>query len=499
MKFAKYFILIFFIYVPYIFAFDILGKQGEVLSSNLLVKERFNTDFISYSDLRDALDLPNKDKYTVIIENTEISILPENSYFAIGNKVYNFPYETLDYKGDIYIPHKYFSIAINDYFGKTIFISTSKSLQYIIPLEKQIVSERPVSTGDFSIEGIEIFEKLNGTLIEIYTKKPFSRKNISSYISADNYLYMTFYKGTVDTVNTELVKLNGAVQKYIPIQNKESSQLTFKLSKQIISNSVDIRKDKITVTLITEKVEIDDNLLTDKLTNDMDKWKIDTIIIDPGHGGKDPGAVSKKGTYEKDIVLKIGLYLKELLEKSGKFKVYMTRDDDTFIGLKDRTKFANEKGGKLFVSIHCNSAKNSKASGFETYFLKPARTERAMKVAAKENASIKYESNQSDYRKMSDEDYIILTMMQAGFAKESEKWGLHVQNEVDKVSTMKNRRVDQAGFYVLIGASMPAILFEAGFISNSTEERLLKTKSYQKKLAKALYDSIVKLKNEVEN
>jgi len=229
---------------------------------------------------------------------------------------------------------------------------------------------------------------------------------------------------------------------------------------------------------------------SDEMKNERDKWAFDVIVLDPGHGGKDPGAVGKKKTKEKNITLQVAKRLKPLLEKRLHVRVVLTRDRDEFIPLAERGKIANTAGGKLFVSIHCNAAKNRTASGIETYFLAPARRERALEVALAENSVIQYEETTTQYPDLTDEGYILTAMAQGHFMKESEDLAGMVQDETSRALNLTNRGVDQAGFYVLIGASMPAILFEMGFISHRKEEMLLRSSDFQQELAEALYRSI---------
>jgi len=233
-----------------------------------------------------------------------------------------------------------------------------------------------------------------------------------------------------------------------------------------------------------------DTDLSGALIDQRQKWAFDVIVIDPGHGGKDPGAVGSKGTKEKNIVLQVAKRLKPLLEQRLKVRVVMTRDTDKFVPLSERGNIANSAGGKLFVSLHCNAARDRKAHGIETYFLAPARRQRALEVALAENSVIQYEETTAQYPDLTDEGYILTAMAQSHFLKESEYLASVVQTETARVLNLPDRGVDQAGFYVLIGASMPGILFEMGFISNRKEESLLRTTRFQQQLAEALFRSI---------
>ena len=230
-------------------------------------------------------------------------------------------------------------------------------------------------------------------------------------------------------------------------------------------------------------------LKTTDLVQEKKKWQFDTIIIDPGHGGKDPGSVGHKGTKEKDIVLDVSKRLARKIQKNLRIKTVLTRDEDVFVRLQDRTKFANTNEGDLFISIHVNSNESKKPSGFETYLLKPGRNQEAINVALRENSVIELEGN--EFEKLTDEQLIQATIAQSGFVQYSEKFAALIQEEIDKRVQSRNRGVKQAGFYVLMGASMPNVLIELGYISNPNEEKKLNSSSYRDVLATSIYYAIL--------
>ena len=228
---------------------------------------------------------------------------------------------------------------------------------------------------------------------------------------------------------------------------------------------------------------------TTDLIKEKKKWQFDTIIIDPGHGGKDPGSVGYKGTKEKDIVLDVSKRLARKIQKNLRVKTILTRDEDVFVRLQDRTKFANANEGDLFISIHVNSNESKKPYGFETYLLKPGRNQEAINVALRENSVIELEGNK--FEQLTDEQLIQATIAQSGFVQYSEKFAALVQEEIDKRVQSRNRGVKQAGFYVLMGASMPNVLIELGYISNPNEEKKLNSSSYRDMLATSIYYAIL--------
>ena len=213
--------------------------------------------------------------------------------------------------------------------------------------------------------------------------------------------------------------------------------------------------------------------------------KINTIVIDPGHGGKDPGATYYK-LKEKDIVLDISKELYRLIKKNHpEMNVYLTRNRDVFIPLEARTAFANRKKADMFISVHVNAAPNRKARGVETYVLNVTNDKKALEVAAFEN--------QTTEKSMSDLQGILKDIMLNSKLEESLQLASFVQKAMHKnlyKSKRYNLGVKQAPFYVLVGAKMPAVLVEAGFVSNRNEAKVLKTKKYRKKIAAGVYNGL---------
>jgi len=224
------------------------------------------------------------------------------------------------------------------------------------------------------------------------------------------------------------------------------------------------------------------------LRKEKEKWEFKTIVIDAGHGGKDPGAVGYRGTKEKDIALDVAKRLEKKLSKNMNVKIIMTRDEDIFLRLSERTKIANESNGNLFISIHTNAAEDRRASGFETFLIGPNKNEAAVRVAARENAVLELEGKTG--QKLTNEDLIQATIAQSAFASKSEQFASMVQKEIKKRVQSKDRGVKQAGFYVLMGASMPNVLVELGFISNPLEEKKLRSPQYRDQLATAIYRAV---------
>jgi len=216
---------------------------------------------------------------------------------------------------------------------------------------------------------------------------------------------------------------------------------------------------------------------------------IKRIILDPGHGGKDPGAIGSGGLREKDVVLKVARMVAGKLEKELGCQVILTRKTDIFIPLEERTAIANTDDGDLFVSIHANAARSSSAHGIETYYLDLTNNQEDMQLAASENATSSH--NISDLQKM------LSSLMNNCKKQESARLAQMVNTDLlqemeKKYGGIKNHGIKKAPFVVLIGAQMPSILTEIGFISNPNDARRLRSHKYLEDLSDSLTDGIIK-------
>ncbi len=223
-----------------------------------------------------------------------------------------------------------------------------------------------------------------------------------------------------------------------------------------------------------------------------------TIVLDAGHGGHDSGATGPTGLMEKDLVLDVTRRVAKLVEARLGLKVLLTRDSDNFVTLRDRTSFANRQHADLFVSIHANAHREATADGVETYFLSSEATDStARQVAASENGVVQLEqaagrgsgSGQVDIVKA-----ILWDLAQSEFQVESSRLAEVVHDSMTQTLRISNRGVKQAGFYVLGGAAMPAILLEIGFVTNPKEERKLKDTKYRDEIARAIYAGLAEYK-----
>lgn len=208
------------------------------------------------------------------------------------------------------------------------------------------------------------------------------------------------------------------------------------------------------------------------------------VVIDAGHGGKDPGATGTRGTKEKDITLAAALELARVLRERGDFSVTLTRDDDTFVPLSERSKIANDLNADLFVSLHCNAAGNHREHGFEVYSVSETASDpEAERLAAAENAALELEG-----KKPEDEaaKQILLAMTKTEMINESAPFAALVERAIGKRGGPSDRGQKQAGFYVLRGTHAPAILVEMAFVSNSKDEAELGSRRFRRKIAEGV-------------
>lgn len=357
--------------------------------------------------------------------------------------------------------------------------------------EPTIVPQKPMATPS------ETFPQPTGRTYKLpknLKRKELEKDSLQSFVRPLIHKKKRFYLASLD-----IAMPMQATPIYEPLPNNLSSGHTY--SRRSDDDIAPQTPSKKSISK-QKKSSSDKKTSGDKQSSsEKKKWSLDVIVIDPGHGGKDEGARGVHGTLEKDVVLSIGKKLGALLkEELPETKVVFTRSDDRFIELYRRGQIANEAKGKLFISLHCNSMpkKPHPAKGFETYILKPERSDDAIHVAEAENAVIKLESDQKRYKKLTQEEFIIVNMMQSAFMKFSEKFAGFVQKNVTSSLPLQSRGVNQAGFLVLVGASMPSVLIETGFLSNTTEEKYLRSTKGQQAIAETIFRAIEQYRREYE-
>lgn len=509
-----------------------LSVDNNGSESTLSYISRNGSAFVSGKEIASLLNAntfynPEAAKLEIKFPDYTIKLTAKNQFVILSRRsdnttsIYQLPVSTLLIGEDVFLPmtycENYFSLA----YGKKIsFDNPSKSLsissepfsleQFYVKIEKQIeaevvkspeVDKKPAdksATSKYDLYQLSIEDKSNGTLIRLKTsrKLPIPRHSINN-----KTLFVFFPNVSVSPEILNGVKGAGLVKsvKRVSVSQK-NYQLEFLLDEGFSTSEafMDIESNDIMITIHNKLFTAQDQTVTEVKS----KWLFDTIVIDAGHGGKDPGAIGVTGVKEKDVNLKIALKLGSLLEKElPGVKVVYTRKTDQFIELYRRGKIANEAGGKLFISIHCNSTvkKNSNHRGFEVYLLRPGKTQDAIEIAEFENSVIKLEDNPDRYQQLTDENFILVSMAHSQYMRYSERFSDLLNQEWKRGAEIPSLGVKQAGFYVLVGASMPSVLIEAGFLSNKNDEAYLNSAKGQNDIARSISNSVKKYRDHYES
>jgi N-acetylmuramoyl-L-alanine amidase len=331
---------------------------------------------------------------------------------------------------------------------------------------------------------LQFDKKLRNNQINYFTL--YDKKTKRYKYIFDIHASMLMRSQTLRKHGIEKIKLAQFNQNTLRLVFQNPKKLTVRFKKD--ANKLIIRaepKEKQSSTVLKKRIQ---RVQAKKAPTRLDRNKV--IVIDAGHGGKDPGAIGYRGLKEKDVVLKIAQELRNILRARG-YKVYMTRDRDVFIKLRHRTKYANRKKADLFISIHANAVGRKdakKVQGVECYFLSKSRSSRAKKVAAMENSAdledMNYYGKESFLNTLNYHNIIAANKLaidlQRGALGELEK----------SYKNVCDAGVREGPFWVLVGAQMPAVLVEVGFITHPAEGKRLASRKYQNKIARGLANGV---------
>lgn len=501
-----------FFFTLVLFASFILNSYPQVVSqlevktsdgsSYIPAFERQGILYFSIKHLADVTSVnyffnAKSEKIELKPEGYRIKITARNPYIHIiapqkkDDRIIQIPTSTYIQEDKIFVPVLYSIEMLRLLYGKEIRYKSPDQLvisddTYVKPTEIPVNNK-----ADFDIYGLSVDEKANGTLVRINSKK-----RIQSYNTdyKNGVLSIIFRNVNCDVEILSKTVGMGLVKEIKASNIKNDTELKFTLSKDYTTSEV-INAEGSNDILITVHNKIFSN--SELAGRNKAKWNFDVVVIDAGHGGKDAGAIGVNGVKEKDINLGIALKLGKLIEKNLQdVKVVYTRKDDTFVELYKRGKIANDKGGKLFISIHCNSTpkKTSDANGFEVYLLRPGRTKEAITIAERENSVIQFEDDPKRYQKLTDENFILVSMAHSSYMKYSEKFADLLNLQFTGDLSLASRGVKQAGFYVLVGASMPSVLIETGFLSNKKDAQYLNSTNGQNQIANSIFNSLKNFK-----
>ncbi|MFA6978424.1 MAG: N-acetylmuramoyl-L-alanine amidase [Ignavibacteriaceae bacterium] len=429
-----------------------------------------------------------------------LKVRPRNSFVILQlkkdktEKVMQLPVSTVSVKNQLYLPLEYAQNLLEKCIGSELsYIRVEKEIvktQPPAPDEKKEDKEKEIVEHELSVLDVSVTEKANGTLVKLNSNKKVSK--VIHTISGD-VIKITFPGIFVDEKKIEETFSKGLV-KEVEAENTETGcDLFLSLRKNYSAYEFieELLGKEFLVTIHNKKFAANTDIK-------KEKWNFDVIVIDAGHGGKDYGAIGVNNTVEKEINLAVALKVGKLVKENLKdVKVVYTRSDDHFVELYKRGKIANENEGKLFISIHCNAAPKKKRdpNGFEVYLLRPGRTEEAIGIAERENKVIEYEDDPKRYQKLTDENFILVSMAHSSSMKYSEKFADMVHRQFEQNISLTPRGVKQAGFYVLVGASMPSVLVETGYVSNPQDAAFLKSEKGQQQIAQSVVSAIKSFKS----
>ncbi|MDO9547633.1 MAG: N-acetylmuramoyl-L-alanine amidase [Candidatus Marinimicrobia bacterium] len=465
------------------------------------------TRYLSAQDFADAFGVrtyyrKESGKIVLFFEKNKIKLTANNSFLMFDAQVFQMPGPAVLIDEQIFVPVVSFLTLVkqNTFPGLQYTISQTTDTVYVN--ENRIAHlSRPKTPGGTvagvsNLTSIRFDEKANGVAVRIKAPGTFSDSDFSTFFKGEEWFYLTIYGASCDSATLSSIYPTNSFRKVVAIPTGSSVQIGFQLNRQFKSADVhfDLRNKDILLSLFLPL----NRDIKRKIEEAKTAWIIDTIVLDPGHGGKDPGTVGRWGyMHEKDIVLDIALRVGRLMEKNRNIKVVYTRKTDEFIPLWKRAEIANKSNGKLFVSLHVNATeKISNAEGLEFYLLRPGRSEEAIKVAEAENSVIHLEddADKLKYQGYDDITNILANMVHSTNMRDSELMAGILSRNFTETVIQKNRGVKQAGLYVLVGADMPKLLCELGYNTNKIEAKKLNNPKHRQKMAEAIYKSILEFK-----
>ena len=446
-----------------------------------------NIPYFSLNDFLDELEFKtdfiiDNNKAIIYHKEDRIVISGGSSYMLINDKIFHL-YQHVQYtEDDFFIP-------------AYPFIKYVKQLNIMNDLTIDSMGESIViALPTYNILSYSMLNKGNGYSIDIHTTKTFEENLLAFSRSGNNWLSITIPGGKIDSLGMNNNTIKHPIIDVKTTQMDNAAQISFLL--KIIPDDITISSKNKTINV---GLFIAQKTTAQQIKEEKEKNIINTIVLDAGHGGKDPGACIKNcKIMEKDITLAITKKLGSILEYEHKMNVIYTREDDRFIQLQERTRIANDNKAKIFVSIHANSIDNSpKTKGFETYLLKIEKSSAAInEVEKRENSVLDQFQSQDNMNTVSRMNAILI---QSANFEQSEDLAKMIQKEVSKTTKKDlNRGVKQAGFQVLWGATMPNVLVEVGFITNNEEVKNLTSSKYQDKIARGIANAIIAYKNKHE-
>lgn len=470
-----------------------LNGPGATEHQSLLSLTRSGTLYVSVTQLCEALDI-----------DWEWKFYEEKLFCSSGRHSLMFTQDLCWYLRDDTVMQMRLP-PIRD--GQTLYLTVSEAARVFAllcnyPLRWSGETNALIlGTSAFSVTGIGCAVTENTTIVTVALAD-----SLPFFITTRfPRVILSITGGAVDTNLFRELRWQGLVDSALVAHKKDTLLLTFFVQDSIEPVQLEYLRDirKLIISFVPKNLRKLQGVPDSLLASGGHSATIKTVVIDPGHGGYDPGAVGTSKTYEKNVVLAIGLALRNVLRDSSTIKVYMTRSTDEFIALGERTSYANGKRADLFISIHANSIQSDKkrrnmVSGYEVFFLSEAKNDDARRTAMMENEVVNLERTTVSTAGVQN---ILLGLTSTEYLRESQDLCVHLDETFSKnLAPIKKAHngIDQANFFVLNGAFMPSVLIEVGYISNPDEEKQLNDSAVQKQIAVSIYRAIMKFKKQYE-
>lgn len=469
---------------------SILGSTEEIDAI-----EHDGVLFFSFSRLAEMLGGESDWKivgHTVVYSDDygHFEFLLGSPYFKLNDTIYNMTYPAELKDGQLFLPGMTFIPFLDRVEAQKITFDNDRA-------ELRIDSEY------FNVTDLTVSRKANGILVEIYLTQSLAYQ---VFVTEGNWVNVSIRDGKINARRIQARRDPRYMYQLKIHQAAQSGQVSFRLKRNITKWHDKFVSDPPRIQISIPDVDFqlaEEDTMPEAVGPDN---KIDVIVIDPGHGGSDYGAIGVHGTREKDVVLDIAKRLAKLIRKDKEFKVIMTRDRDETVTLDQRADIANQAKADLFVSIHANASPKHYVRGWNVFFLAQAKNDSARAVEQLENSPYMKDISALDRHREASEagsydDFVVNIlndMLMTEFQAESYDFATMVDRELRRELNTPPRGVDQAGFFVLNKVYAPSVLVESGFITNKDDEKLLKSDSYQESVANGIYRAIKRFKTKYE-
>lgn len=437
--------------------------------------------YVAASEVTTALGgtiAPDSNGYRVTINNVVAAFGPDTRYGVVRDDLIEMPVPPIAIEGAPYVPWQFFQGLLAKTSQMDVAWDANAHVLLVRPLAQSVVSVQP------SVANVEGISKV---VLTLSAAAEYS-------ILKEQLAYVVRFKSPIQAPFAEQTVEDPSISKLSFAGNDLRIQLT---APDVVADAYKLENPpRIVLDFRKAAAPIPGQLPAMPGLRQQELPGIRTIVIDPGHGGKDVGALGADGLLEKDVTLAIARKLASSLATKTGARIVLTRDDDAVVSLDQRTALANQYKADLFLSVHLNSSVGKVAKGSETYFLSvEASDELAKKAAETENAAATAPVADPS---ASDLKLILWDLAQQTYLDESSRFAQAIQEEMNAATGVANRGVKQAPFKVLVGATMPAALVEVGFISNPAEEKKLTSDDYQGLLVDALTRAVQRYKTDYE-